>query len=133
MKVSLSNRPSSVDDDAREDIRGRIYLALSRFSLRIDEGAVQIGEVNGGRASTQWLCRSSVPMKQLGSFSVESIEVEPATTVSRAAGPCSEAVQRILARRRDETGLGLLDKPQRKERTLKSVIKQVGYTYRPST
>ena len=90
MKVNLSNRPSSLDD-AREDICGRIYFALSRFSPRIDEVTVQIGEVDGGRASTQWLCRLSVWMKQLGSFSVQSVEDEPPTAPRSKSNEFSNA------------------------------------------
>ncbi len=76
--------------------------AVCRFSPRIDEVTAQFTEVVGARGSSQPLCRLSVRMKQLGSFSVESLGDEVATAVSRAADRAAKQVQRILDRRRDE-------------------------------
>ena len=59
-------------------------FVLSLFSLRIDEVTVQIGDVGGTPGSSQKLCRLSVRMKQLGRFSVDSIEDELAPAVSRS-------------------------------------------------
>ncbi len=56
------------------------------------------GEVHG---SWQRLCRLSVRMKRLGSFSVESIEKETPNAVSRAVNRAAKQVQRILDRQRD--------------------------------
>ncbi len=103
MKVNVSSRTSPIDDVMRADIRGRIYFALSRFSPRIDEVTVQIGEVVEARGSSQQLCRLSVRMKRLGSFSIESVEDEVMIAVSRAADRAAKEVQRILDRQRDET------------------------------
>ena len=64
---------------------------------------VQIADVVGARGSSQWLCRLSVRMKRLGSFSIESVEDEVMITVSRAADRAAKKVQRILDRQRDET------------------------------
>ncbi len=103
MKVTVSSRTSSIDDVMREDIRGRIYFALSRFSPRIEQVTVQVGKVVGARVSSQRLCRLSVRMKRLGSFSIESVEDEVMIAVSRAAERAAKQVQRILDRQRDET------------------------------
>ena len=103
MKVTVSGRTSSIDDLMREDIRGRIYFALSRFSPPIDEVTVQIGKGVGARGSSQWLCRLSVRTKRLGSFSIESVEDEVAIAVSRAAERAAKQIQRILDHQRNET------------------------------
>ena len=103
MKVSFSKRTSSLDDGTREDILRRIYFALSRYSPRIDEVTVQIGELVAARAGTQRLFRLSVRMKRIGSFAIESVEDEVATAVSRAAERAAKRVQRILDRLRNET------------------------------
>ena len=42
----------------REEIRSRIYFALSRFSPRLNEVTVKIGDV-GTENSSQQLCRLS--------------------------------------------------------------------------
>ncbi len=103
MKVTVSSRASSLDDTMREGIRNRIYYALSRFGPRIDKVTVQIEDVGATRESSQQLCRLSVRMKRLGSFSIESVEDEVMIAVSRAAERAAKRVQRILDRQRDET------------------------------
>ena len=103
MKVTFSSRTSSLGDTMREDIRSRIWFALSPFGPRIEQVTVQIGVVGGTRGSSQQLCRLSVRMKRLGSFSIESVEDEMAIAVSRAAERAAKQVQRILDRQRDET------------------------------
>ena len=103
MKVTVSSRTSPIDDVMREDIRGRIHFALSRFSPRINEVTVQIAEVVVARGSSQRLCRLSVRMKRLGSFSIESVEDEVMIAVSRAAERAAKRVQRILDLQRDKT------------------------------
>ena len=103
MKVTVSSRTSPIDDVIRADIRGRVHFALSRFSPRIDEVTVQIGEVIEARGGSQQLCRLSVRMKRLGSFSIESVEDEVMIAISRAVERAAKRVQRILDRRRDET------------------------------
>ena len=103
MKVTVSSRTSPIDDVMREDIRGQIYFALSRFSPRINEVTVQIAEVVVARGSSQRLCRLSVRMKRLGSFSIESVEDEVMIAVSRAAERAAKRVQRILDLQRDKT------------------------------
>ena len=102
MKVRFSNQ-SSLLDDARDDIRDRIYFALSRFSPRIEQVTVHIADVVGTPGSSQMLCRLSVRIKELGSFSIESVEDEVAIAVSRAAERAAKQLQRILYRQRDET------------------------------
>ena len=82
---------------------GGSIFALSRFSPRIDEVTVKIGDVVGTRDSSQRLCRLSVRMKRLGRFSIESVEDEVMIAVSRAADRAAKEVQRILDRQRDET------------------------------
>ena len=106
MKVTVSSRTSSIDGVMRKDIRGRIYFALSRFSPRIDEVTVQIADVVEARGSSQRLCRLSVRMKQLGSFSIESVADELRIAVSRAADRAAKRAQRIFNRQRDETRRG---------------------------
>ena len=103
MKVSFSSRTSSLDKDAREDIRSRIYSALSRFSPRIEQVTVQITDVDRASDSSQRLCRLSVRMKRLGSFSVSFVDDEVANAVSRAADRVAGQVERILDRQRDQT------------------------------
>ena len=103
MQITVSSRTNSLDDAMRQDIRGRMCFALSRFSPRIEQVAVQIGNVGGARGCAQQLCRLSVRMKRLGSFLVESVEEETLDAVSRAADRAAKQVQRILERRRDET------------------------------
>jgi len=102
VKVTVSSRTCSPDDATREDVRGQIFFALSRFSPRIEQVAVQIGDVSGRRCNSQQLCRLSVRMKRLGSFSVESVEEEILGAVSRAADRAAKQVQRILDQRRNE-------------------------------
>ena len=103
MKVTVSSRTNSLDEATPEDIRGRIYFALSRFSPHTEQVTVQIGDVGGTRGNSQQLCRLSVRMKRLGSFKIESVEGETPDAVSRAADRAAKQVQRILDRRRDET------------------------------
>ena len=103
MKVTVSSRKCSPDDAMREDIRGQIFFALSRFSPRIEQVTVQIEDVDGTRGSSHQLCRLSVRMKRLGSFSVESVEEEILDAVSRAANRAAKQVQRILDQRRSGT------------------------------
>ncbi len=85
MKVSFSGRTSLLDDKVGEDIRNRIYFGLSRFKPRIEQVRVQITDVVRDTTSSQKLCRLSVRMKRLGSFSVDSVEEQLANAVSRAA------------------------------------------------
>ena len=109
MKVTISSGTSSIDDVMRDEIRNRIYSALSRFSHSIDEITVRIGEtvrigdVVGTRGRSQQLCRLSVRMKRLGSFLVESVEEETLDAVSRAVECAEKQVLRILDRRHDVT------------------------------
>lgn len=103
MKLAVASRTNLLDDATREDIRGRIYFALSRFSPHIEQVRVQVGDVGRTRGSSQQLCRLSVRMKRLGSFSVESVEEEALDAVSRVVDRAAKQVQRILERRRDET------------------------------
>lgn len=104
MKVTVSSRTKLLDDAAREDIRGRIYFALSRFSPHIDQVSVKVEDAGATSGSSQQLCRLSVRMKRIGSFSVESVEEATIDAVSRAANRAAKQGQRILERRRDETG-----------------------------
>jgi len=106
VKVTVSSRTISIDDVLREEIRCRIYFSLSRFSPRIGEVTVKIGDVVGTGDSSRQVCRVSVRMKRLGSFSIESVEDEVAIAVSRAAERAAKQVQRILDRQRDETRRG---------------------------
>jgi hypothetical protein len=103
MKVTVSSRTNSLDDARREDIRGRMFFALSRFCPHIERVTVEIRDVDRTRGGSQQLCRLSVQMKRLGSFSVESVEEEAPDAVSRAVDRAAKRVQRILERRRDET------------------------------
>ena len=105
MKVSFSNRTSSLDDDTREDIRRRMHFALSRFGTRIEHVTVQIVDTAEDRDGSQVVCRLSVRMKQLGSFSIESVKDEAVAAVSWAADRAAQRVQRILERQRNETSL----------------------------
>jgi ribosome-associated translation inhibitor RaiA len=105
LKVTVSSRTTSIDGTMREEVRGRIHFALSRYGPRIGQVTVQIADGGGPRGGSQrlWLCRLSVRMKQHGSFSIESVQDEVATAVSRAADRAAKQVQRILDRLRDET------------------------------
>jgi len=103
VKVTISSGMCSIDDVMRDEIRSRIYSALSRFSPSIDEITVRIGDVVGTRGCSQQLCRLSVRMKRLGSFLVESVEEETLDAVSRAAKRAEKQVLRILDRRHDVT------------------------------
>ncbi len=102
MNVTVSSRTSSLDDAAREDISSRVYFALSRFSPRIEQVTVQVGDVGTLRVSSQQLCRLSVRMERLGSFSVESVEHETPDAVTRAANRAARQMERILDRQRDK-------------------------------
>ncbi len=102
MNISVSSRAISIDDELHEKIDIWIYFALSRFSPRIDEAMVHLSEVFGASGKSQRLCRLSVRMKNLGSFSIETVEDEVAVAVSRAAERAAKQVQRILDRQRDE-------------------------------
>ena len=102
MKVTVSSRNCSPDDATRKDIRGQIFFALSRFSPRIEQVTVRIGDAGGTCGSSQQLCRLLVRMKRLGSFSVESVEEEILGAVSRAANRAAKQVRRILDQRRNE-------------------------------
>lgn len=79
-----------------------IYFSLSRFGPRIEEVLVHLAEVAIASGKSKRLCRLSVRMKQLGSFSIETVEGEVATAVSQAAERAARQVQRILDRQRDE-------------------------------
>jgi hypothetical protein len=103
VKVTFSNTTNGLDDAVREDIRGRIYFALSRYTPHIDRVAIQLADADGTPGSSQKICRLSVRMKRLGSFSVESVEQDTMDAVSRAANRAARQGQRILDRRRDET------------------------------
>ena len=103
MKVSFSGRTSLLDDDVGEDIRNRIHFALSRFSPRIEQVRVQITDVVRDTTSPQKLCRLSVRIKRLGSFSVDSVEEQLASAVSRAADRAARQIERILDGQRDQT------------------------------
>ena len=103
MKVTVSSRSSSIDDVMREDVREIIFIVLRRFSPGIDEVTVKIGEAVGAHCSSQRLCRLSVRMKQLGSFSIESVEDEVMIAASWAAERAAERLQRLLDRQREET------------------------------
>ena len=103
MIVSFSNRSSSLDDDTRRAIRRRLHFALSRFGTRIQQVTVQIVDTAEDRDGSQVLCRLSVRMKQIGSFSIESVKDEAVTAVSWAADRAAKRVQRILDRQHDET------------------------------
>ena len=103
MKVTVSSGTTSIDDEIREDVCERIYFTLSRFSPRIDNVAVHISEVAKTSNRLQWLCRLSVRMNRLGSFSSESIEDAIPNAVSRAASRAAKQLERILDRQRNET------------------------------
>lgn len=103
MKVTVSSRTNSLDDASCEAIRGQIFFALSRFGSRIEQVTVRIGDSGGTGRTSQSLCRLSVRMKGLGSFSVESVEEKALDAVSRAADRAARQVLRILERQREET------------------------------
>lgn len=102
MNISVSSRAIPIDDEMLEKIDMWVYFSLSRFGPRIDGALIHIAEVIGARGKSQRLCRLSVRMNQLGSFSIETIEDEVATAVSRAAERAAKQVQRILERQSDE-------------------------------
>ena len=93
MKITVVSRTSSIDDVMRKDIRGRVHFALSRFSPRIDMVTVHIANVAGVHRRSQMLCRLSVRIKELGSFSIESVEDEVASAISRAANRAAKQLE----------------------------------------
>lgn len=105
MKVTFPNRTSAPDDKTRDGIEDRIHFALSRFGPSIEQVSVRIAEVDTAqdRDGSQVLCRLSVRMKQLGSFSIDSLNDDPVAAASWAADRAAKRVQRFLDRRRDET------------------------------
>ena len=105
MKVSFPDRTSALNDDTREDIRRRMHFALSRFGTHIEQVTVRIVDTAEDRDGSQVLCRLSVRMKRLGSFSIESVKDKVAVAVSWAADRAAQRVQRILDRQRNETSL----------------------------
>jgi hypothetical protein len=102
VKVTISSRTSSLDDATREDVRDQMFYALSRFGTHIEQVTVRMGGSGGADSSSQQLCRLSVRMKQLGSFSVDAVEVRAIDAVSRAADRAARQAQRILERQREE-------------------------------
>ena len=62
-----------------------LFVDVNAFKPRIEQVRVQITDVVRDTTSSQKLCRLSVRMKRLGSFSVDSVEEQLANAVSRAA------------------------------------------------
>ena len=106
MKVTFANRTVPLGDETRNGIEGRIHFALSRFGSYIEQVSVRIakGDRVSGGDRPQVLCRLSVRMKLLGSFSVDSVnEGDPVVAASWAAERAAKRVHRILDRQRFET------------------------------
>jgi hypothetical protein len=106
MKVTFAcpHRTRAPDAPTRDGIQHRIDFALSRFGPRIEQVTVRISNRDPGedRDGSPVLCRLSVRIKQLGSFSIESINDDPVAAASWAVDRAAKRVQRILDRRRDE-------------------------------
>jgi hypothetical protein len=105
VKVTFPNRASVPDGKIREGIEDRLHFALSRFGSHVEQVSIRLAELDAGedRDGSQVLCRLSVRMKQLGSFSVESVndDDDPLAAVSWAVDRAAKRVQRILDCRRD--------------------------------
>ena len=102
MNITVSSHTRSIGDGVREEIRDRIYFALSRFSPRIDHVAVRIDDSIGARGNSQQRCRLSLRMKRLESVSMEAVGDEVAIAVARATDRTAKQVQRLLDRLGDE-------------------------------
>jgi len=102
MKVTVSSQTVPIDDRLREEVRGQVYFALSRYSPRIEQVTVRIGGVGGTLEARRQLCRLSVRIKGLGSFLVESVEEDLAAAVERAAERAARRLERILEEQRSQ-------------------------------
>ncbi len=102
MKVTVTSQSVPVDDELREEVRGQVYFALSRYSPRIEQVTVRVGGVGGMNGAQRRLCRLSVRIKSLGSFLVESVEEDLTEAVARAAERAARRLERILEEQRDQ-------------------------------
>ena len=103
MRVSVKSRALSMDDQVREEIRSRIYFALSRFSPHMEEVKAEFEELVIQNRKSQQLCRLSIQTKQLGNFVLESVDDEMITVVSEAAVRAAKKIQRLLEHERDKS------------------------------
>jgi ribosome-associated translation inhibitor RaiA len=94
-------RAIRVEDTIQPDyIRQKLARRLSKYRQSIERISVRLTDVNGPRGGVDQRCRIKVVLRALPSVVIERRHVELQAAIDTAVHATTEAVRRLLGRRR---------------------------------
>jgi len=104
MRISVRALGMEATAAIREHVERRVLFAVGRFSARLEEVNVRLGDANGPRGGTDKTCRVVVGVGGAGQVVVEDADADLYVAVDRATSRLGRAVARAVDRRREAQG-----------------------------
>ncbi|HYN01865.1 MAG TPA: HPF/RaiA family ribosome-associated protein [Vicinamibacteria bacterium] len=104
MRISVRALGMEATDAIREHVERRLLFAVGRFSGRLEEVNVRLGDANGPRGGTDKTCRVVAGVGGAGQVVVEDADADLYVAVDRATSRLGRAVARAVDRRREAQG-----------------------------
>jgi len=104
MRISIRALGMESTQAIREHVERRVLFAVGRFSTRLEEVSVRLGDANGPRGGTDKTCRVVAGVDGAGQVVVEDADSDLYVAVDRATSRLGRAVARAVNRRREAQG-----------------------------
>lgn len=98
MRLIISDRHNDLTEATRALLTRRLHFVLSRFSPRIRQVSVFIGDQNGPKGGIDTSCRILAKLDRLGEIVVSSEHSELLNCVTHAVDRLGRAVARTIER-----------------------------------
>jgi ribosomal subunit interface protein len=104
MRISVRALGMEATEGIREHVQRRVLFAVGRFSARLEDVSVRLGDANGPRGGTDKTCRVVAVVGGGGQVVVEDADADLYVAVDRATSRLGRAVARAVDRRREAEG-----------------------------
>jgi ribosomal subunit interface protein len=104
MRISVRALGMEATEALREHVERRVLFAVGRFSARLEDVSVRLGDANGPRGGTDKTCRVVAGVGGAGQIVVEDADADLYVAVDRATSRLGRAVARAVDRRREAQG-----------------------------
>ena len=110
MRINVTSRKLSLNDEQHAWIRRRIQFALGRFTSRIHCVSATLSDINGVRGGPDKQCRLRITLSPSREIVLDDVDASIEAAASNVAEKAARSVARLLERLREtrlETGSDL--------------------------